>query len=190
MASIDWNAELVRYLKIGAAPGSELGALFASLGSAVQSAIEQYIGRKLEAVTYTETYDGKGKPLLFLRHDPVISVSALSVNGNVVVVGNPLVPTYPPADVVIYGSGIRYTTGNVFTPGFSNIIVTYTAGFAIPPDDIVQAGVSWAAVLFKDRDRSGIASEAAGGQTTTFTRDMPPFVKTALARWVRWDQPC
>lgn len=190
MASIDWNGELVRYLKIGASPGAELGALFASLGGAVQGAMERYIGRHLDVQTHTEVYDGHGRSMLYLRNDPVVSVSSLVINGATVTVGDPLAPIYPPAEVVIHGAGLRYTTGNVFPAGYANISVTYRAGFDVPPDDIVQAGVSWAAVLFKDRDRAGLASEGAGGQSTSFTRDMPPFVKTTLDKWVRWAKPC
>lgn len=189
MASIDWNAELVRYLKIGASPGSELGTLFASLGGAVQGAMERYIGRHLDVQTHAETYDGNGRSMLYLRNDPVISVSSLVINGVTYVVGDPLAPTFPPAEFVIHGAGLR-CTGGVFPAGFANISITYLAGFSIPPPDIVQAGVSWAAVLFKDRDRSGLASEGAGGQSTSFTRDMPPFVKTTLDKWVRWTKPC
>jgi hypothetical protein len=190
MASINWAGEIAEYLKLGADATTTRGALLASLGDAVQGAMERYMGRTLSVMTHMEVYDGNDHSMLFLRNDPVLSVSSLSVNGAAVTVGSLIAPTYPPATVVIYGSGLRYTTGNVFPAGFSNVRVTYSAGFDVPPPDIVQAGVSWAAVLFKDRDRAGLASQGAGGQTTSFTREMPPFVKTVLDKWVRWGKPC
>ena len=113
------------------------------------------------------------------------------VNGATVTVGDVTAPTYPPATVVITGgNALRYTDGNVFPLGSANVIVTYDAGFEIPPPDLVQAGVSWIALLFKDRDRAGLGSEGGGGQSTAFTREMPPFVKSVLSKWVRWGKPC
>ncbi len=190
MASINWAGELAEYLKLGPDATAARGTLLASLGDAVQAAMERYMGRTLGVMTYTEFYDGNGRPVLYLRNDPVTAVSSLTVNGVAIVVGDPLVPTYPPADVVIHGAGLRLTTGGVFPCGYANVIVTYTAGFAVPPPDIVQAGVSWAAVIFKDRDRAGLSSEGASGQSTSFTREMPPFVRTVLDKWVRWGKPC
>lgn len=190
MASIDWSGKLAQYLKLGADATAQRGDLLASLGDAVQGAMERYMGRTLGVMTYSEVYDGNDKPILFLRNDPIVSVSSLTINGASVTVGDPLAPTYPPADVVIRGAGLYRTTGCVFPAGYSNVIVSYSAGFAVPPAEIIQAGVSWAAVLFKDRDRAGLASEGAGGQSTSFVREMPPFVKTVLDKWVRWGKPC
>lgn len=190
MASIDWASAIAQYLKLGPDATAARGGLLAALGDSVQSQIEQRIGRPLSAAEATEVYDGDDKTVLILRRDPVLSVTSLYVNGAAVTVGALGATTYPPAAVIIRGQSLRYTNGSVFTAGYGNVIVTYTAGFNVPPPDLVQAGVIWAGMLFKDRDRLGLNSEGAGGQSTSFTREMPPFVVEACDKWTRWGLPC
>lgn len=191
MASHNWSSEIAQYLKLGADATSERGTLLAAIGGSVQAACERFMGRALELATYTEAYDGNDKSTIFLRHAPVKSVTTLTVNGAAVTVGSLTAPTYPQATVIIIPSGgLRYTDGNYFPAGVGNVIVTYVAGFDTMPEDIRQAVVSWSALLFKDRDRSGLSSEGVGGQSTSFTRDMPPFVRDVLVKWQRWGRPC
>jgi len=191
MASYNWSGEIAAYLKLGADATSERGALLAAIGDSVQAAVERYIGRTLERTTYTEVYDGHDRATLFLRNAPVASVTSLSVNGATVTVGSLSAPAYPPATVVIKGgNSLMYTDGNVFTAGTANVIVTYVAGFDVMPPDIRQAVVTWSALIFKDRDRAGLGAEGVGGQSTSFVREMPPFVRDVLTKWQRWGKPC
>lgn len=190
MASIDWAGKAAQYLHLGSDATATRGDLLAALGDAVQNAIENRICRTLDVRSYVEAYDGNGKAWLPLRWDPVQSVSTLTVNGSAVTVGSLTAPTYPPAACVVQNrDSLILTDGSVFPLGFANVIATYSAGFDVPPADLVQAGVSWIALLFKDRDRSGLSSENAGGQTNSFTHEMPPFVEAAVSRWVRWGRP-
>lgn len=179
MPSVDWSSACAEYLRLGAGAAGASGALLASIGGAVQGAMERYLSRTLDAVSYTETYDGNDRQTLYLRHDPVTAVSSLSIGGTAV----------PSTDYVIHAAGAALKlTGGLFHAGTANIVVTYTAGLSGPngpPPELVQAGVSWVAVIWKDRDRSGIQSESAGGQNVTFTREMPPITKMILDKWKR-----
>ncbi len=192
MPSVDWNAALRQYLKLDAASDATLGALLATLGGACQSAVETQIGRTFDVRGYTEYYDGNGKPDLFLNWDPIVTVPSLSVDGQAVTIGDPLAPTYPPAACVVMSNkaGLSLTDGSLFFRGFSNVLVTYTAGLAdpdllVPPPELVFAVTYWAGMLFKDRDRLGISSNIVGQQTTTFTRVIPDAVKLMIAGWRR-----
>lgn len=183
MPSIDWAGKAAEYLHLGADATAARGTLLASLGSAVQAEIERYCNRTLDVLSYTEVYDGNGMPRIYLRHDPVVSLTSVLLDGTALTVG--AATTYPLPDVTVRGeSCISRANGNVFPLG-STVVVTYDAGYAVAPPEIVQAGVSWIALLFKERDRAGLSSENVGGQTTAFDRKMPPFVELVLNNFRR-----
>lgn len=189
MTSVDWSGRCIDYLKLGAGASATAGPLLAALGDAVQSEIERHLSRTLDVATYTEAYDGNGQSTLYLLHDPITAVSAVSINGAALAVDS-TVATYPHSEIVVHRNraAIVRTSGAPWTPGFSNILVTYSAGLGGvdgPPPAIVHAGVEWICLLWKSRDRSGIESESAGGQNVTFTRDMPPFVASVLDHFRR-----
>lgn len=183
MASVDWTNRTVNYLNLGAGASATAGPLLAALGDAVQSAMERELSRTFDAASYTEAYDGNGQSALYLIHDPIRTVTAVSLNGTALTVSSS-VTTYPPSDVIVHRNRAALVrTTDVWTPGYSNVLVTYTAGLSTadgPPLALVQAGVEWIALLWKSRDRNGIQSEASRGQTLTFTREIPPFVRDVI----------
>jgi hypothetical protein len=188
MATIDWVGLVKQYLKMGGPNTPEqsaLGTTIEAIGSGVQSAIENHIGKTLGPVTYTESYDGNDHETLFLAHQPINSVASLTLYGTALTVGDPNAPTYPPATVVINRdqTGIERTDGDVFWWGKRNILVTYNAGYVDVPAAIVQAGVLWAADIFKKRDRLGIQTEMVSGMQSTFTTAMPEFVALQLLKY-------
>jgi hypothetical protein len=185
MATIDWAGRTAEYLKLGPDSSGTRGALLASLGASVQSAIERHIGRTLGLLDYAEAYDGNDKDTLLLRHDPIASVTSLSIWGNVLTVGDPLAPAFPPAQVEIEGSYLVRTDGGTFPVGRRTVIAVYSAGYDPVPEALVQAGVDWIAALFKDRDRIGLSSESVGGQSFGITHDIPKRVKETLDQWKR-----
>lgn len=189
MATIDWVNRLAQHLNIGAEALKSSGPVLEAIGAGVQAAVEQRIGRHLEVRDHTDALNGNGKRLLFLPWDPIVSVSSLSVNGATVTVGDPLVPTYPAATVVIKGSGLMYTDGNVFPEGLGNVIVTYSAGYEEIPQALILGCVQWGALIFRNRDRFGIASVSVAGQTTSFTSDPPKSIDRMIAQFTRWGKP-
>jgi hypothetical protein len=92
----------------------------------------------VQAVDYSETYDGNGNDRKFLRSRPIISVQSLTVDGMTI----PSSPGYPNPgyridgdgkSIVLIGSSGGYlgrTCGYRFTRGRQNVAITYTAGFA------------------------------------------------------------
>lgn len=182
---MDWSSRIAEYLHLGPDSTGQRGGLLAALGTSAQSAVERYLGRTLDVQEYTESYDGTGKDTLSLRHDPIVSVSALSVCGSPLTVGDPAAPAFPPEPVEIEGPYLIRTDGGTFLAGRRTVTVTYRAGYEIPPPAIVQACVDWAALLFKDRDRVGLSSENVGGQSFGITHDVPKRIKETLEPWRR-----
>jgi hypothetical protein len=194
---MDWNAALTQYLKLNVKTGEDVGGLLDTLGKAIQSAIERELGRTFDNVAYAEVYDGNDRTILYLRHDPIVSLSSVSIFGSAVAVQasalfDPLSPpTYPlPRCVVKDGEqAIRLTDGTTFAWGTQNVIVAYTAGLSddtgAPPPALVQAGVVWAGLLFRERNRLGISSETISGQITMFNNNVPPDVLRMISTWRR-----
>jgi len=192
MESADWNAAITQYLKLGANPDASLGALLGQLGSACQAAVERSIGRTFDTRSYTETYDGNDRRMLFLRHDPVVSLTSVQIYGSVPLnLLAPSTPTMAAAVAIIdpTAQAILLTDGSTFLGGNQNVLVTYMAGLSDattgqPPDDLIFAVTYWAAHLFKLRDRIGWKSQTSGdGQMVSFDQNIPVDVDMMIARW-------
>lgn len=195
---MDFTGALTSYLTIGAAPAAALGSLLSDLGSQCQAAVEREIGRTFDNIQYCEAYDGNDRPILYLRHDPIVSISSVSISGTALTVQasptfNPLVPpSWPLPQVIVQGGApaIRLTDGTTFWGDIQNIIVVYTAGLTdpstgSPPPDLVRAVVQWAGFLFKQRDRLGWKSQTVGDQMVTFDENIPTDIVAMIARWKR-----
>lgn len=132
---------------------AEQTTLLTGIASAVRSAIERETCRAFESEAFVEAHDGNGRAVLYLRHDPILTVTSVTLDGDALTVGASTAPTYPPVQCVWDGDVkrlgcIRLTDGSTFTLGSQNVIVTYTAGWGTAPDALVRAGVLWAAHLF------------------------------------------
>jgi hypothetical protein len=187
MASGDWAARVAQYLKLGVKDTTERGELLAAIGGAVESAMERKTGLTFDKTTFRELYDGGGRDTLFLRHAPVLSVSSLSVLGSTITVGSldGDAAVWPPPACLLDGASAKLTLNGGAFPFGANTFVVYDAGFDVLPADLVQAGVDWAAAIFKDRDRVGLSNENVGGQSFGITHDIPKRVNDALLRWKR-----
>jgi hypothetical protein len=185
--AIDWSSKLAGHLSLDAKATSVWGDLLAGIGRGVQSEMERAIGRHLEPHDHVEAYNGRGLGFLWLRWDPVISVSGVQLFGDTdLTLGVDGAPVYPPPQVVLENSVmLSRTDGLPFPDVHGATIVRYRAGFQVCPPALITAGVLWGAVIFKNRDRSGISSQSMGTQSVTFTDAMPAFVKDVLQKWER-----
>jgi hypothetical protein len=197
MSSVAWDLQIAQYLKL-ANPDATTGGILSAIGAGCQGAVERAIGRTFDTKSYSETYDGNDRRILFLRHDPVVSLTTVSIYGSPSLSTTlPTVPTYAPAVAMIEptGQGVLLTDGTVFSAGIQNVRVVYNAGLSDletdqPPADLVFAVTYWAAMLFRDRDRLGLASETVGAQVTAYTRTLPLGVAAMCAAWRRPVIPC
>lgn len=92
---------------------------------AASAAIERHCGRDFAAGQRTETVFGNGSPYLFPVNTPITAVAACTVDGLAVPVA---------FDVM----GVRRTDGAAFRNAWP-VSLTYTAGHAQLPADLVQA---------------------------------------------------
>lgn len=154
--------------------------------------IETYCNRVFAQASYTETRNGGCGPKMFLLNGPVLSVTSVSVDGQVV----------PPApDAVSYGFVsddttvyIRPANGRAggpmeFRKGIQNVTVVYTAGYVTTPPDVSQACIELVAYKFAKRQRIDKSSETLGQQQTQAysMADMPASVRSALQPYIRWN---
>lgn len=141
--------------------------------------IEQYTGRTFASTVYTnEMYDGTGSDTLQLRNYPLIAVSSVLEYGNALTIG-----TDPSTGVNIIW---KADTGKLVRPYFRFLpyrawySVTYTAGYAAIPDDIVEVAIQMTLLMLKERERAGLAAHGTGATQSTYTRKLPEWANTTL----------
>jgi hypothetical protein len=67
-----------------------------------------------------------------------------------------------------------------------SVLIEYTAGYATVPDDVEQACIEVASMLYRDRRRDGnLVSEGLGdySYTRATAQEMNARLDTLLARW-------
>lgn len=161
--------------------------LLAALIPQVQAEMEAQCDRVFDTATYTdEAYDGDGSQELQLRNWPVTALSAIEVladdattttlassdyrwaaDGRVVRLPYRSGGSYLAVDE--YGQALGYApSGAVFAEGFRNILVTYTAGYATMPANLVLAAHY---LLDTYMERRGfplhVSSSGQGGENTS-----------------------
>ena len=165
---------------------SATDAVLSALITNVSAAIESYCNRTFASAAYTETRNGNGGWRLFLGNGPVTAVVSVAVDGQAIpAAADALASGY------LFDEGTLYLRGYCFSRGVQNVTVSYTAGYASVPGDVVQACVEAVAHHFAKRDRIDKASETLGTQQTISDSqaDMPAAVKTALKQRVWWTSP-
>jgi uncharacterized phiE125 gp8 family phage protein len=154
-------------------------AIIARLITAVSTNVQNWLNRTIALASYTETRDGRGGAVMVLRYAPVVSITALAVDGVAVLAAPDLVS----AGYRVAGRKLLLNTAT-FTRAAANVTVTYQAGYATTPPDIEQAVIEIIALRYKERDRIGHQSKSLAGETVAFfIGDMPASAKTLLMRY-------
>lgn len=134
-------ADVKAWLAGSSGIGAADDAVLARLTTDVSGLIYAYLGRPwLIPQQVTERYDGNGKPRLYLRNYPALSIASLAI-------GDLSIPAAP-----IPGAGVAWQAGYLLNPwngappgavaaldlrghsfccGRQNIVVTYTAGYQV-----------------------------------------------------------
>lgn len=156
-------------------------ALLTRLISSASEFIQTWLNRDIASQDYNEARDGTGGNRLVFAEYPVTAVSSVVVDGRPI-----------PRAVDVVSIGYRFDSqqiilnGYVFTKGWSNVQLAYTAGFAAVPMEIEQACIELVSLRFKERDRIGHQSKSLAGETVTFfIKDMPDSVRTILNNYKR-----
>lgn len=164
----------------GGLVGTDDGLLVALI-TAASSFIQNWIGYTIASASYTDRADGTGGTTYSFQNYPVTAVTSLTIDGQTI-------PPAPNSASVgyVFNDHLLMLRGYAFSRGFSNVVVTYTAGYASTPADVDQACVELVGLKYRERDRIGQVSKSLAGEVVAFSqKDMSDNVKTALKQYRR-----
>jgi hypothetical protein len=180
MSNLCTLADVKTYLGI---TDTNSDAVLTAMVTNVSALIESYCNRTFASTAYVETRNGTGGMQLFMRQGPVISVSAVSIDG----IAQVPAPT-PTTLGYIVDEDTIWLRNAAFTRGIQNVTVSYTAGYGSIPADVIQSCIEVVAYHYAKRTRIDKSSETLGtAQTISFSQaDLPASAKTALKQRVWW----
>lgn len=156
--------------------------LLDTLASAAHAFVVSTLGYDPIATDYVTTFDGSNTRQIALPYGEVNSIASVIINDNAI-----------PASVGMLGSGYRFNrvgivtlNGYCFDRGFDNVKVSYNAGFATYPADLMGAATEIAVLRYKTRSQIGILSKTLAQETITFSdKDMTKAAQTIIHQYVR-----
>ena len=156
--------------------------LLTRLIAGVSGFIEAWCSRSFDLQQVTEVRDGTGGTRLSPYLSPVTVVTGVTI-GSV---------TVPAITLPAVSSGWFFANKQVqligyrFERGQGNVLLSYTAGYLEAPDDLQQAAIELICARYRERDRIGMSSVHAAGETTSYSlKDMPPQVAALLSQYRR-----
>lgn len=182
--------EAKAWLKIA---NADSDALIDALITRCSAGITRWVSRPLLTATYTaEKYNGSGTSRLTLKNYPVTAVAAVTVNGvTVPAASGPTEYGFMFDQYGLYLTGVMGSPtpgsniwlGSIFPAGNLNAAVTYTAGYALVPEDIRQACIEFVSYKYLQRAHIGKKTENinVGGMGTSYQEGLlPPEVQDLL----------
>lgn len=140
--------------------------------------IEDWCGRKFISQTFTDqVYDGQRDCDLFLKQYPIVSITAVSVDGVALTAGE----LADEENFLAYAEeGYIWRSSGWFAKR-RGIEITYVAGYATIPTGLQMACVEWAIILLEGRMKD--AQVDGGGMKTA----MPDQIMNGLQPYKRLD---
>ena len=150
--------------------------------AAASEYFERQTGRIILAADYVEIQDGNGGRVIVPSNYPVISVatSGVVIDGTVV----PLSTGYGVAGYYLNGNVIRLRDTWV-TNGQGNVSISYRAGYAAAPEDVRQAVLEMAALMYRERERVGQQSRSGQDGSVVFYYAPPARVVATIETYRR-----
>ena len=150
--------------------------------------IETYCNRQFMSREFTEYYSGDGTNSIMLPNTPITAVTQIKDDKSAQADFDYDDTDENDAFSFEDWGKLLLTNGDVFhSPGSTyplrNYKIVYTGGYATAPEDLRQVCIELAAAKFylKDKQRQGVASKSAGGQTITYRPDdLSPAQKEVL----------
>jgi len=176
MTASQYDLTSLATLKTYINTGSSNDVLLQQLLTSASVAIESYCSRDFISKAYVQTFDGTGGKALVLPNFPIAAVASVTIDGLAIpAASNFTSPGY------YFNENMIMLNGYVFTKNWGNVVISYTAGYTVIPDDLIQACCGTVQYWLNDRQRGGETSRSMGGQTINYsTKDMPDWVKTIL----------
>jgi len=137
----------------------------------IRQFLAQAMGADAIPTAHTETHDGDGSDYLVLRWPLVTEVTALSIDGVAVAAEFLNASDYADGMAIDYERGMITRRGGIFAAGWSNVDITYTAGYALPPELVKRAALMLAVNELPAQNAPWQAeSFEAGGTSFSWTR--------------------
>jgi len=157
-------------------------ALLTRVVGAASDYFEHQTGRIILVADYVEIQDGTGGRVIVPSNYPLVSVAASGVviDGTVV----PLSTGYGVAGYYLNGNVIRLRDTWV-TDGQGNVSISYRAGYTAAPEDVRQAVLELASLMYRERTRFGQQSANISGEGVTFYYAPPARVVATIETYRR-----
>lgn len=165
MADLTTLEAAKQYLRIAQNKDDEL---LTRLITACTHFIETYCGRSLMAKDHQEVFSGRSLGYHMCKNGPVISATAKG-DGKDLAIG------------LSNGFMVTLDKGASFPQGFYNCILTYRAGYEVPPPDLEQACLELVGIKYKTIEHLDVSQKSMQGETVSYiVKDMPDYVKVIL----------
>jgi hypothetical protein len=130
--------------------------------SAASRQIESYCSRFFEIRAYNESYDGNASDILVLANTPLVSITSVSIDGEIIA----------SEDYKVYDDYVRLVE-RLFTPGKQNVSVQYSAGLydaasESPPADLEDACIQLIAFKYTMRGSEGLSQRHVNQVSDSF----------------------
>lgn len=146
--------------------------LLSSLISQMSEWVDNYCGRNLFSTTYQEIRDGLGGVRIHFRQWPVTAVASLYVDGVSIPASTGYLTGPPTPGFIFTDKFLTLVGGYSFGRGKANVVVNFTAGYSIIPNELVWAAKQLIALRYRNRNFVGKTSQNLGGQSSNyFTSD-------------------
>ena len=178
MATFASSTAIKRMLGIPSAVTTHDDAISDLLDAVDQIVLDELNLTAAASTSYTDKLDitEGGQSMINTTRRPVLAVPSLKVDGT----------TY--ADGTDYkidkslGMIILMPIGSCFPIGTEMVEITYTAGFASVPADLVYAGNLIACSMFNQQSHVGFASEKAGSYTYSLGKGVGSSIPSLASR--------
>lgn len=167
------------YLTLNAGQDEEL--LLALCAAAEAFVLAQISMKTFDVTSVAETYNGNGASIMILDRRPIVDITEVMIDGKVI-----------PAAASWNSNGwltdlkALYLRGWRFTPSVQNVRVTYTAGYAVVPEDLKRAAIDIVAEKYARRTRQGVTSKSIGSESITYGQnDVTPYARQVFGQYKR-----
>lgn len=174
------------YLKI---PTLETGmdSMIELFINAASDDIERYCQRQFKSQSYTEYHHGRNQNILLLDQYPIISVTELRIDFEADFTSSDSLIDSDDYRIGDANNTIILVNGQVFSKGFHNIRVIYTAGFSTIPSSLENACL-WIVAYYnrmREGQNIGRTSKSKEGESAGYIQNWPPHVKATLDQFRR-----
>jgi len=167
-------ADLKEHLDIPSTDTSKDSFLTNILNAAFAMACN-YIGRDLNALDYTEYYNGDGSQFLLLKKFPVNSIASIYDDIDRTFATESLIDSQDYFLDANTGMVTLFQEAAAFSVGFGNIKITYNAGYTSIPYDAQRGLILLAAWLAQRAGSEGMVAQTLGGKSEQYNDNIIPL---------------